>query len=152
MKSFCVYDSSPLEYFHHVLQFYIMYSNPASYMQECSLAMKHMLDIGYAIHITPIFQNIKIYFKPSDKIKILLDTCTCISFLLVRGRFNYYYLFSGGSRNVTYYIYNYTPQEYVNITYYMLHLSLCLICFMNFFWGYKIINKLQERVQISNTN
>ena len=109
--------------------------------------MRKMLEIGYSIHITPIFQNIKIYFKPNNKIKILLDTCTCFSFIYVRGHFNYYYLINGGFGDVTHYINNYTPQEYLSTTYYLLHLSITLICFMNFFWGNKIMNKLWLKLE-----
>lgn len=147
LKCFCLYDSTPLEYFHHAVQFYIISSNPINSMEVCPDNVKTMLYMGYSLLTTPMFQNMKIYFKPNDKIKLILDGCTFFSFLYVRGKFNYYYLLGDGYEHLSYFVYNHTYKEYVNITYYLLHLSLYLICFMNFFWGYKILNKLWTRMQ-----
>lgn len=149
LKCFFLYDSTLLIYLHHIIQFIVIYNLPINNQMICSAARKEMFDSGYSIMITPVFQNIKIYMKPkSNLIKLSLDTMTGLSFLYVRGKFNYYYLFGEGINEITKYVIEHTSSDYVFITLCGMHSSLFIICLMNIYWGHKIIKKILVKTNI----
>ena len=150
LKCFFLYDSTKLELIHHAIQYFLIQVFQAKSNMFCAPHILTNYKLGYAMMITPMFQNIKKYIKPSEhNHNQILDYLTFFSFLYVRGRFNYVYLFGNGTIGINdFIIMNFDPiyHFYILIG---VHIGMITICGMNVYWGYKICKNFYTNVFIN---
>ena len=138
LKCFFLYNSTLLELIHHIITFKLnMIIKPINIVY-CDDNILNAIYISHAILITPIFNNIKFYMK-DKKIKNILNLLTFISFFYYRGKFNYYYWFSNGLEIIDRYIMLNTTKTRILYDIIICRLIINIICLMNVYWSYKII-------------
>ena len=142
-----MYDSSYLELVHHYIQYYSANLIFNSNIKHCNLNIVDALNITYSILITPVFNNIKYYVPANYKYsRLCLDICNCISFFYYRTRFNYHFWISHGFETMGEYILmNPNIQNKIQ-TEFIERFIFNIICFMNIYWGYKIIRILKYKL------
>ena len=67
LKCFFLYDSTKLELIHHAIQYFLIQVFQAKSNMFCAPYILTNYKLGYAMMITPMFQNIKKYIKPSEQ-------------------------------------------------------------------------------------
>ena len=146
-KSFLLYDSSYLELLHHYVQYHSANLIFNSNITNCNPDIVNSLNITYCILFTPIFNNIKYYVPLNYKYSRLgLDLCTTISFFYYRSQFNYHFWFSNGFKSMGEYITINKNIENKIQTEIIEYIAFNLLCFMNVYWGYKIIRILKYKL------
>ena len=88
----------------------------------------------------------KFYIK-NNKIKNVLNLCTLISFFYYRSKFNYYYWFSNGLEDMDNYIINNSTKTRNLYDIIISRLILNMLCLMNVYWGYKILQILYNKIK-----
>lgn len=146
-KSFLLYDTSYLELLHHYIQYYSANLIFNSNIKYCNPNIVHSLNITYSILITPVFNNIKYYVPSNYKYSRLgLDICTCISFFYYRTIFNYHFWIGNGFESSGEYILiNPNIQNKIQMEF-IQRFIFNIICFMNIYWGYRIIQILKYKL------
>lgn len=147
LKCFFLYDSSFIEIIHHFLQYYgfkiLFNSNIICYNPDSISVLKKI----YYILFTSIFNNIKIYVpKQNEKIRSLLDICTFIFFFYYRIQFNYVMWFGDGIIHINNYLLINDNIKNKLLVFISLKIILNIICLMNVYWGYKIINIVKYKI------
>ena len=136
-KSFFLYDSSILEFIHHIIQYK---SSSLLYYHKCNPNITTSLKTTYSVLFTPIFNNLKIYVHPEDKyFRYFLDLCTFFSFFYYRTQFNILFWFGKGFTSIDEYIlFNETIQNKAQ-TQVIARIMFHAFCLLNCYWGYKIL-------------
>ena len=147
LKCLFLYDSTNLEYLHHLLQYIVICVIKPTNNMICTPNIMEFHKIGYSVLTTPIFNNIKVYYNPSSQtIRTFLDAMTFLCFFYYRYQWNYCYLLGNGVKGINEYInYNVDPL-YQSLSMAIVHPIIFIFCMMNFYWGVKIIQKASKNI------
>ncbi len=147
IKCFLLYNSSYLELLHHYIQYYSLQLLFNPNIDNCNEDTIKGMKIIYYLLFTPIFNNIKYYIPLNyPKIRFTLDGLTCIAFFYYRVQFNYYFWIDNGFTAMNNFINindNIQNKVYASI---VLQSIFNIFCFMNVYWGYKIIKILKYKL------
>ena len=138
-KSFMLYDSTPVEYIHHIIQlflscafYYSLYN-----IHDDTMYVNKAYKLTYCILFTPVFNNIKFYVPTNyTKLRLSLDAMTAFFFFYYRTQFSYFWLSKNGSQLLSDLFGKYSP---------IFDTSVYILTGMNVYWGYKIINIIKNK-------
>lgn len=144
VKCFCIYDSTPMEIIHHIVQLGLTYLGDS--MKICDNNGVIVVKAIDGILVTPIFQNIKYYFKiPKESMAYnMLDVVAGLFFFYYRLQFNYV-VWSGILSNSLDFVIEENNFIYKNTTKKLFELGMYIITFMNVYWMYLLIKKMNKK-------
>ena len=145
IKCFCLYNSTYLEMIHHIIQLFgVCVAENIKICDNNGVIAVKAID---GILVTPIFQNIKFYFKiPKESMAYnMLDVVAGLFFLYYRLQFNYV-VWSGILSNSLDFIVEENNFIYKNTTKKLFELGMYIITFMNVYWMYLHIKKMHKNI------
>ena len=133
-KSFMLYNSTPIEYVHHLVQLILScaFYLSLNYEYDDTMLINKAYIITHCILFTPVFNNIKFYVPRNfTQLRTFLDTMTAIFFFYYRSQFSYFWLSNDGNKILKMMFGRYSI---------IFNFFVYILTGMNIFWSYKIIS------------